>query len=337
MQPQTGVLLVNLGTPLSFQEKDVFRYLIEFLTDPRVIDFNWMKRQFLVRGFIVPKRYRQTAQAYRHIWTEEGSPLIMYGKQCAAALAHQLGPDVCIELAMRYQQPSIKNGIDRLIKKGIKHLIVLPLFPQYASATTGSVFQSVMAHLSHYTWMPHLTFINEYATDPLMIQAFCALAKQFDFSSYDHFLFSFHGLPERQIQSSHPDCLKKRDCCDEAPTNRFCYKAQCHATAQAIAQELFIPPEKFSICFQSRLGKEPWLQPYTNEVIHALAKKKQKKILVFCPSFVCDCLETIYEIGIEYKKEFLQFGGEKLDLVPGLNNHPAWIHALSALISARIP
>lgn len=336
MQPHIGVLLINLGTPLSFQEKDVFRYLIEFLTDPRVIDFNWLKRQLLVRGIIVPKRYKQTAHAYQHIWTENGSPLIVYGKQCQTELSSLLGSDYCIELAMRYQQPSIKEGLDRLIKQGVKQLIILPLFPQYASATTGSVFQAVMEHLCHYQWLPQLTFINDYATDPLMIKAFGVLGNQFDISSYDHILFSFHGLPERQVQSSHPDCLTDSHCCEEKRANFSCYKAQCHATAHAIVKELSIPSEKFSICFQSRLGKEPWLQPYTNEMIGNLAKRKKKNVLIFCPSFVCDCLETIYEIGYEYKKEFLHLGGEKLDLVPGLNSHSLWIQALSSMITSHV-
>lgn len=340
MSSQTGVLLVNLGTPNSPSDRDVYRYLIEFLTDPRVIDFPWIQRQLLVRGMIVPKRYKQTAAAYRQIWTPDGSPLIIYGKYCQRALNDSLGSNCVVELAMRYQNPSIKEGLKKLLIKGVNHLIILPLFPHYASATTGSVFQCIMDELRHSHQIPKLTLIHQFATHPLMIQAFCSLARQHPLSFYDHFLFSFHGLPERQIKKSDRSscCLTKSTCCrlpDEK--NQHCYKAQCHATAEAIAKELRFSSEQFTICFQSRLGKEPWLQPYTNETIINLAKRGKKRLLVFCPSFVCDCLETLYEIGIEYRKEYLHFGGEQLDLVSGLNDHPLWIESLADLVKSHIP
>lgn len=334
-EASTGVLLVNLGTPLSPSPNDVYRYLIEFLTDARVIDIPWLSRQFLVRGVIVPKRYKQSAKAYKEIWTPEGAPLLVYGKKVRTALQNLLGPKFHVELAMRYQFPSIQQGIDSILKTGIKQLIILPLFPQYASATTGSVHQRVFELLKNHQVIPKLTFINEFATHPMMISAFCDNARQYPLDEYDKFLFSFHGLPERQIRKadSGETCLKKADCCQNlCKKNQNCYSAQCHATAYAIAQELNLPSNKYEICFQSRLGKDPWLQPYASAAIADLAKKGNKKVLVFCPSFVCDCLETTYEIGVEYAAEFKHAGGEKLELVKGLNDHPMWVEALRQIV-----
>ena len=310
MKLKTGVLLINLGTPNSPKVKDVYRYLTEFLTDPRVIDEPWLKRQFLVRGVIIPARVLQSARSYKKIWTAEGSPLMVYGNRVKEKLQHALGETHQVELAMRYQEPSIKQAISHLMTNQIHRLIILPLFPQYASATTGSVHQRVMEEVAPYPILPHLTFVNEFASHPAFIKAFSA--SDFTLSEYDHLLFSFHGLPARPLNAGYSD--------------------QCYETAYSIAKELKIPQDKFSITFQSRLGKEPWLQPYTNETITTLAKEGKKKVLVFCPSFVCDCLETIYEIGMEYQQEFKHLGGERLDLVPGLNDHPLWIDALKQLV-----
>ncbi|MBA3958268.1 MAG: ferrochelatase [Parachlamydiaceae bacterium] len=339
MSKQIGVLLVNLGTPRSPKNKDVFRYLIEFLTDARVIDLPWWKRQLLVRGLIVPSRYRQSAKAYQAIWTKEGSPLLVYGQKVEAALQEALGENFCVKLAMRYQEPSIPDGIKALMEQNVEQLIVLPLFPQYASATTGSVHQRVLEELRSFEVIPKLTLINQYATDPDMIKAFSAIAKEYVAQDFDHLLFSFHGLPERHIRKAdrHGCCLQKSTCCEEqTPINRDCYKAQCHATANAIAQSLKIAPERYSICFQSRLGKDPWLQPYASDTIHQLAKQGKKHVLVMSPSFVCDCLETTFEIGVEYAHEFKNLGGEKLQLIPGLNEHPLWISALKGLVTKNL-
>lgn len=324
----TGLLLINLGTPKSPNPKDVHRYLIEFLTDERVIDLPWLRRQFLVRGVIVPRRYKQTAAAYRHIWTEEGSPLLVYGQRVQQAIQTKL-PDYIIELGMRYQEPSIKEALHKIMRHSPKRLIILPLFPQYASATTGSVQQKVMQELSKYHYIPETTFISQFAADPAFVKAYCHVGKQYNLASYDHLLFSFHGLPARQLHKADRDraCLESSACC-HAKMKPFCYKSQCHATMEAIASELKLPQSRYSICFQSRLGKEKWLEPYTNETIRKLAKEGCKKLLVFCPSFVCDCLETSFEIGFEYAEEFKHAGGKQLDLVRGLNDDPVWIDAL---------
>lgn len=330
-----GLLIVNLGTPDSPHPRDVYRYLIEFLTDKRVIDFSWLKRQLLVRGIIVPFRYRQSARAYQAIWSSEGSPLMIYGKRVEKALQELLGPVYRVKLAMRYQNPSLEKGIQELIQEEVDELIILPLFPQYASATTGSIHEKVMEILSPYHSIPKLTFINSFPTHPRMIEAFCKRAEEYDLREYDHFLFSFHGLPKRQIlkADSTGKCLKCTHCCQH---NRRCYSAQCYATAEQIAKQLNLSPERYSLSFQSRLGKDPWLEPFTSEVIHRLAKQGKKKVLVFCPAFVCDCLETIYEIGIEYAEEFVKAGGTRLDYVKGLNDHPVWIQALSEIVHAQV-
>jgi len=275
-----------------------------------------------VRRIIVPTRLASSSKAYEAIWTKEGSPLLVYGEKVKTKLQAHLGVNYRVELAMRYQQPTIESGLAKLLKDKIGHLVILPLFPQYASATTGSVHQRVMELLKDQTILPRVTLIDRYATHPALIQAFCKIAEPY--KAYDHVLFSFHGLPLSQLKHG----AKSGQCCEDP----YCYSGQCYAMAREIRQGLRLPEEKCSLAFQSRLGKDPWLEPYTSDTIRALAREGKKRVLVFSPSFVCDCLETIYEIGIEYQTEFVHAGGEKLELVPGLNDHDAWIHTLGALI-----
>ena len=317
MTSKTGVLLVNLGTPLSPSPKDVYRYLIEFLSDERVIDEPWLKRQLLVRGIIVPFRYRQSAASYQAIWTKEGSPLMVYGRSVQRLLQESLGEGYQVELAMRYQVPSIPEGLKCLTQQNINRLVIFPLFPQYASATTGSVHQRVMECLSQEKVIPKVTFIDSYAEHPKMLEAYADNEKAKQWKSYDHILFSFHGLPLRQLIPGSPQC----------------YLSQCQATAKALGEKLGIPEKKYTVCFQSRLGKQPWIQPYTSDCIKNCAAKGDKRILVFCTSFVCDCLETIHEIGVEYAEEFKTYGGEQLDLAESLNSHPLWIEAIRDMIT----
>lgn len=332
--PTYGILLVNLGTPKSYQPGAVFSYLNEFLTDARVIDIPWVQRQLLVRGIIVPTRFKQSAKLYEQVWTAQGSPLLVHGKNLTQALQGNLGSDFKVSLAMRYQNPSIQEGLEELKKANVKEILIFPLFPQYASATTGSVHQKVMEIVGQWLNIPKLTFINNFATHPSLIESFCAQGRQHQIDSYDHVLFSFHGLPERQIQKADPCgvCLKA-GCCDKiSSNNQFCYKAQCYATARHIVSELGLSPDRYTICFQSRLGKEPWVQPFTMDCIKSCAEKGHKKLLVFCPSFVCDCLETTCEISYEYATEFKHLGGERLDLVEGLNCHPVWVQAVKTIV-----
>jgi ferrochelatase len=332
MEQKTGILLVNLGTPDAPTRSAVYRYLQQFLLDARVIDINPIARNLLVRGIIAPFRSGKSAKAYQELWTEQGSPLKYYGERLASQLQDLLGHSYQVELAMRYQNPSLESAIQKLMQARVRKIKVFSLFPQYASATVGSVHEEVMRILSKQQIIPEVEFINSYPTWKPMIELFAANAQKFDLSSYDHILFSYHGLPQRQLRKADAfnHCLQVQDCCKTlTPTNQFCYSAQCYATTQAIATQLQISENQYTVCFQSRLGSDPWTQPYTVKVIEALAQKGAKRILVFCPAFTADCLETTIEIGEEYKEDFLKWGGEQLDLVESLNDSPAWAQALA--------
>ncbi|MBV6441376.1 MAG: ferrochelatase [Haliscomenobacteraceae bacterium CHB4] len=328
----TGILLVNLGTPDAPTRPAVYRYLKQFLLDPRVIDIHPIARNLLVRCIIAPFRSGKSAEAYRHLWTENGSPLKYYGENLAAQVQNLLGPEYAVELAMRYQNPSIESAVAKLMQAKVSKIKVFTLFPQYASATTGSVHEAVMRVLSRQQVIPAVEMVSAYPTWEPMIDLFVKNAMQFDLLSYDHFLFSYHGLPQRQLRKADAfnHCLQKSDCCQTlTPTNRFCYSAQCYATTQAIAGRLQLKPGQYTVCFQSRLGRDPWTQPYTVQVIENLAKSGAKRLLVFCPAFTADCLETTIEIGEEYREDFLKWGGERLDLVESLNDKPAWAAAVA--------
>lgn len=339
-----GVLLVNLGTPDSPKTSDVHRYLNEFLTDGRVIDVPWLKRQILVRGLITPFRSKASAKSYQEIWTEKGSPI----KYISEALTQKVQTSLDewaghtkkkvqyhVTLAMRYQSPSIEKGLLELRAKNVNRYIIFPLFPQYASASTGSVHQKVMEIVSRWLAIPPISFINSYYNHPDFIRVLTAIGSQYEPEKYDHVVFSFHGLPQRQMIKTDTcnHCLQSDDCCETiSAKNQFCYGAQCHATAQALAKSLHIPKEKYTISYQSRLGKDPWMQPYTDKVLEELAHKGIKRVLAFSPAFVADCLETIFEIGVEYQEEFEEYGGEKIQLVESLNTHPLWVEAIRNMV-----
>lgn len=334
-----GVLLVNLGTPDSPSTADVRKYLDEFLMDERVIDVNPVLRTMLVKGAIVPFRGPKSAKLYKEIWSDTtGSPLLHYSLLQKDLLQKQLGDEYHVELAMRYQSPSIASALENLKDAQVESIKVLPLFPHYASASSGSVLQKVMETVSKWLTIPNISFVNSFHDNELMIKVFAENARKHQPETYDHILFSFHGLPQRQlIKSDHSGthCLKTDNCCSTlTDNNRFCYSAQCYDTARLIAGKLSIPADKFTVCFQSRLGKDPWVQPYTSVVIEELAKKGIKRLLVFCPAFVADCLETVYEVTVEYGEEFKKLGGEHVQLVESLNDHPLWIDALEGLAKA---
>lgn len=334
-----GILLVNLGTPDSPAPKDVYKYLIEFLTDGRVIDFGTLKRNLLVRGIIVPFRYKDSARSYQEIWTKEGSPLKVWGRKLEKGLAEKLGASCEVELAMRYQSPSLGQGLEALQKKKVDSILVFPLFPQYASASTGSVHQKVMEIVSQWQTIPSIKFAGSFPTHPGFIDAFVERGKAFPLETYDHVLFSFHGLPQRQLLKADQGtfCRPNENCCHSlCEENKHCYGAQCYATANAIADKLGISKEKYSVSFQSRLGKDPWVEPYTIDQMISLPKRGKKKVLVFCPAFICDCLETTFEIGVEYQIPFKEAGGTQLDLVPSLNDHPKWVEGLATMIEEEL-
>lgn len=334
-QARKGILLVNLGTPDAPTRPAVYRYLKQFLLDPRVIDYPWLPRNLLVRGIIAPFRSGSSSKLYKQLWTPEGSPLKVYGERLAAGVQELLGPAYVVELGMRYQKPSIESAINRLIQQQVDSIVVLPLFPQYASATTGSVHDEVMRILRKKQAIPTMTFINSYCDYAPMIELFADNARKFDLNSYDHILFSYHGLPQRQLRKGDDfgHCLKGAGCCQSiSPVNQFCYSAQCHATTRAIASTLGLDSSRYTTTFQSRLGVEAWAQPYTNATLDALSKKGAKNILVFSPAFVADCLETLIEISVEYQEEFEEKGGEHVHLVPSLNDDPRWIEAVKDLV-----
>ncbi len=334
MQQLTGILLVNLGTPDSPSVPDVRKYLKEFLLDERVIDIPAPQRNLLVRGIIAPFRAPKSAKLYAQIWKENGSPLLSFSVLLKNKLQQKLGKNFLVELAMRYQSPSIKNGLDILKKTNCSKIIVIPLFPQYSSAANGSVVEKVMNVIKSNPVFPELRFTGSFHHQPLFIKAFSEIGKKYEPAGYDHIIFSFHGLPERQISKSLPDfnCLSEICCITFTLQNHLCYRAQCFETARAIAESLNIPDKKYTVCFQSRLGKTPWIKPYSDEVIKQLAGKGVKKILAFSPAFVADCLETIYEIGVEYNSLFIEHGGEKIQLVESLNDSDLFIECIEEMI-----
>ena len=332
---KTGILLINLGTPDAPTRGAVYRYLKQFLLDRRVIDYAWLPRNLLVRGIIVPFRSGNSAKLYQKLWTEEGSPLKVYGERLAEGVQRLMGDEFIVELAMRYQNPSIDSAIKKLMAQQVSKLVVFPLFPQYASATTGSVHEEVMRLLSQQENIPDIKLVNSYCDYEPMIEIFAENAQKYDLDSYDHILFSYHGLPQRQLRKADDfnHCLQSENCCHRMDSNnQFCYSAQCHATTQAISKKLGLKDEQYTICFQSRLGPEVWVQPYTSKVIEERAKLGDKRLLVFCPAFVSDCLETTIEITEEYQEEFEAMGGEEVHLVESLNDHPKWMEAVKDLI-----
>ena len=334
-QPTTGVLLVNLGTPDTPTRGAVYRYLKQFLLDPRVIDYPWLPRNLLVRGIIAPFRSGSSSRLYQRLWTENGSPLKFYGERLAAGLQQALGETYAVDLGMRYQNPSVESALDRLMQRQVQRIVVLPLFPQYASATTGSVHEEVMRILEQKQVIPELVLVNSYYDYDPMIRLFAANARQFQLDSYDHVIFSYHGLPQRQLRKADAfnHCLQTSGCCQcITPANQFCYSAQCHATTAAIVSQLELPEGSYTTTFQSRLGPEKWAQPYTSDVLDGLAANGARRVLVFSPAFVADCLETLVEISYEYQHRFEEKGGEKVDLVPSLNDHPEWIQAVKSLV-----
>ena len=335
MRGKTGVLLVNLGTPDSTKVSDVRKYLRQFLSDGRVIDINPIGRFLLVNFIIAPFRSFKSAQEYKKLWTDKGSPLLYHSAELTDLLRAELDDTVYqVELGMRYQNPSIKSALEKLKSPNLEKLIVIPLFPQYASATTGSVHQEVMEIVSKWQLIPKMVMIDSYADNKLMAETFADMGKKYMATdNYDHYLFSYHGLPERQLMKADPDCHCDNTCCATfSDRNRLCYRAQCYETSRVLAEALGITEDQYSVCFQSRLGKTPWIRPYTEDVVDELAKKGVKKILAFSPSFVADCLETTIEINEEYGEQFVEHGGEKLQLVESLNTHPKWVQTLKQLV-----
>lgn len=333
---KTGVLLVNLGTPDSPSVPDVRKYLREFLMDGRVIDFPYVARWALVNLIIAPFRAPKSAKIYKELWTEDGSPLKIYGLSNEKALQEKLGDSYIVKLAMRYQNPSIHSKLEEFKVSGINKLIVIPMFPHYASASTGSVFEKVFSELSAWQVMPELRIVNYFYHYPRLIDGFVQNAKKYmQEHDYEHFLFSYHGLPERQIRKGdcHGDVCKFSTCCNQiTPKNQHCYRAQCFETTRLLVKQLGLKEGTYTTSFQSRLGRDPWIKPYSDYKIKELVESGVKSVLAFSPAFVSDCLETTIEIGEEYRELFEEYGGEKWQLVESLNDSENWIELLTELV-----
>lgn len=330
-----GVLLVNLGTPDSTKVADVRKYLREFLMDKRVIDIPAIPRWMLVNLIIATFRAPKSAAEYRKLFTERGSPLKFYMDDLTELLRTALGAEYVVEFGMRYQSPGIKGALEKLKKAKVSSIHVIPLFPQYASATTGSVIDKVMELIKDWQVIPDIKFTSQFLEEPLFIETIVENGRKWMAKhDYDHFVFSYHGLPERQIlKASTENYCKLSGCCGSYhERNRFCYRAQCFQTTRLVAEQLGIAHENYTVCFQSRLGKDPWVKPYTEEVLHELASKGVKKVLAFSPAFVSDCLETTVEVGETYQEFFIHDGGERWDLVESLNVHPKWVSCLKEVV-----
>jgi ferrochelatase len=329
-----AVLLVNLGSPNSPSVADVRRYLNEFLMDGRVIDVAWPIRRFVV-GMILIKRPGESAHAYEKVWTSEGSPLIVTSRRVQQALQKRVS--VPVELAMRYQNPSIESAIRSLSAKGADEVLLIPLFPHYAMSSYETAVVRVQDVAAKLAPQMRIRVQTPYSAAPEYIAALTGSAAEYLKQDYDHLLFSFHGVPERQIRKSDPTgchCLTVPNCCEVAsPAHATCYRAQCFQTASDFAKRANVPEGKWSVSFQSRLGKDPWLKPYTDYELPRLANIGKRRLLIICPSFVSDCLETIEEIGLRGHETFMQAGGKELTRIPCMNEHPLWINALEGMIS----
>jgi ferrochelatase len=333
---KTGVLLINLGTPDSPKNADVRKYLTQFLNDPRVIDISALGRFLLVNGIIVPFRTSNSARLYKHIWTSEGSPLLVNSHKMKTALQKELGSEFVVELGMRYQRPDLESALDNLRKAQVSQILILPLYPQYASSSTGSSIEEAMNVLKKWEVVPAVKIISKFYDHPGFIDACVERARGYDLNTYDYFIFSYHGLPERHIMkgSAHygGNSCKLGTCCDKITSaNEYCYRANCFETTRQLVKRLNIPEGKYETTFQSRLN-DKWIKPYSDKVVERKAQEGKKNILVFSPAFVADCLETIYEIGTEYDELFKKNGGSKIQLVESLNDHPVWIQALKSLV-----
>lgn len=334
MKLKKAILLLQLGTPDSPKKSDVRKYLSQFLNDERVIDIPWLSRKLLVNGAIVPFRTNNSSKLYQAIWDKDfGSPLLKHSKDLQHKLQTAVGDEYIVELAMRYQNPSMEFVLENMQKAGYHQIIVFPLYPQYASSSTGTAIQLFMEIVSKWWVIPDIKIISQFYHHPNYIQCLVNRAKKYDLNSYDHIVFSYHGLPKRQVDKVHQDKQCEGHHCETQVTeeNYFCYKSACYQTTQLVVEKLGLSKEQYTVSFQSRLD-DKWLKPYSDRVIEDLAKKGAKNLLVFSPAFTADCLETIYEIGTEYQEIFHQHGGQKVQLVESLNSGDDWVETIKELV-----
>ncbi|QCI14645.1 ferrochelatase [Pseudomonas putida] len=329
-----ALLLVNLGSPASTSVADVRRYLNQFLMDPYVIDLPWPVRRLLV-SLILIKRPEQSAHAYASIWWDEGSPLVVLTRRLQAAMVEHW-PHGPVEIAMRYGQPALPEVLARLAAQGVRKVTLAPLYPQFADSTVTTVVELARQTLDERQLSLELRVLQPFYEHPDYIEALAASAEPYLQQDYDHLLLSFHGLPERHLKKLDPTGnhdFQAADCCQDASAEMraVCYRGQCLATARAFATRMGIADGKWSVSFQSRLGRAKWIEPYTETRLDELAKAGVKKLLVMCPAFVADCIETLEEIGMRGSEQFVEAGGEELVLVPCLNDHPQWVKVLAGM------
>ena len=338
---KTAVLLIQLGTPDSPKTSDVRRYLSEFLNDPRVIDLPWLARKLLVNGIIVPFRAPKSAKIYKELWDlgKGQSPLLGHTQKVQEKLKVRLkSSNVDVYMAMRYQNPSMADVMEEMRALHYDHVIVLPLFPQYASASSGSAIERAMKIMSTWWTTPEISIVNQFWDNSGYIDSIVERSKAFDLKDYDHILFSYHGLPEKHVDKVY----EGDNLCSEAPCeteindkNSMCYKATSYATTRLIADKLGLKEEDYTVCFQSRLDKK-WLTPFSDKVVEEQGRRGAKKLLAFSPAFVADCLETVIEIGHEYQDIFEDHGGERIQLVPSSNDHERFIDGLEEIIRKKL-
>ncbi len=334
-----ALLLVNLGSPASTKVADVRSYLNQFLMDPYVIDLPWPIRRLLV-SLILIKRPEQSAHAYASIWWDEGSPLVVLTRRLQQAMSEHW-PHGPVEMAMRYGEPSLESVLTRLAAQGVTKVTLAPLYPQFADSTVTTVVEQARQVVRDKQLPLQMALLQPFYAQPEYIDALVASAKPYLEQPYDHLLMSFHGLPERHLKKLDPTgthCFQDADCCRDASPEMLavCYRGQCMRTAQAFAARMGLPEGSWSVSFQSRLGRAKWIEPYTEARLDELAKQGVKKIMVMCPAFVADCIETLEEIGDRGREQFREAGGEELVLVPCLNDHPQWVQALKVLCERAV-
>ena len=330
----TAVILINVGSPDSSSTKDVRKYLSEFLNDPRVMDIPWLLRKILVNLVIAPFRAPKSAGLYRLLETEKGFPQIYYGEAVKEKLQQQLGGEFCVFSAMRYGSPGLREVIGQILDEGCQQLVAIPLYPQYASCTTGSALSQIMRELQTREVIPELRFVSQFYDHPGFVRAFAARIRASAYQEYGHLVFSFHGLPLRQIRKVHPHVDPAGCSCEtELPEHgKYCYKAACYETSRLIAAELGLGPDDYSVAFQSRMSAD-WMEPFTDELLAKKAGEGVPDVLIAAPSFVADCLETTVELGVDYEELFLRSGGKRLSYVESLKDMDEWVEVLKELVT----
>lgn len=332
-----GILLINLGSPRSTAVEDVKEYLDEFLMDEKVIDYRWIFRALLVQGIILKTRPAKSAEAYKTVWTDEGSPLIVITKKIQKKLQNKV--DIPVEIGMRYAEPSIETGIRNLVEKGVTEIVLFPLYPQYAMSTTETVIEKAEEVRKKKFPGIRINYVQPFYNRDLYTDCLAESIREKLPENFDALLFSYHGVPERHIYKTDPTkTCNMNDCCskDSHPSHAFCYRHQCFNTTDRVIRKLGLPKNKVIVSFQSRLGKDKWIEPYTDHTLETIPEKGIKNLAVVCPAFVSDCLETLEEISVEGKEQFMEAGGENFTYIPCLNDEDRWIEVIKTLCEEQL-